>query len=75
MTMPVHIISKERADEVCRIGQGRSCCIFVGDAPQGLVCMKASVYATEMIQRKLTGQMKAQGDNCSGPPDFKQTVQ
>jgi len=75
MTFPVTVISKERADEVCRMGQGRVCCIFVGDAPQGLVCLKRSVYATEMIQRKLMGQTKAKGDNCSGPPDFKETTQ
>lgn len=68
------IISKDQARDVCLLGKGVTCCSYVGAGKDGLVCLKDTPHHMEMFRRRMTGDMKAMGDNCSGPPDFTPTV-
>lgn len=68
-----------RADfvnNVCRIGEGPKTCMYLmkgflntrGEI--GFFCGKESVQIRKALEEK---QMKAKGDNCSGPPKFSAT--
>lgn len=60
-------ISKERATEVCKIGQGAECCRYLFAGPAGLECGKLNKEMKAFADHKVkTGQFSAQGDNCEG---------
>ena len=57
--------------EVCKADQGESACRFLGFIPgEGSVCLKRTAYEAKIARRLSRGTMEAQGDNCSGQPDF-----
>lgn len=60
--------------KVCRIGQGAKCCSYLGANDKGIMCLKGSKYQQEIFQRRMAGEMKAMGDNCSGHPDYTPTL-
>ena len=64
------IISKDQAKNVCLLGKGPTCCSYVGMGEDTIVCLKDTAHHMELFRRRMTGAMKAMGDNCSGPPDF-----
>ena len=56
--------------EVCKLGAGKDTCAFLAIAPGGTRCVKGSGIEATIRTRLRDGSMGAQGDNCSGPPDF-----
>jgi len=64
-----HLLDKEHVREVCKIGQGASCCAFLTAGMSGLECGKGT--SVEALLRERRPTMTAQGDNCAGPPDFQ----
>lgn len=62
-------------DSVCRPGHGGDTCAYLTMRPVagGSIwqCAKSDPIVTEAIRERLAqGTMKAQGDNCSGPPEW-----
>lgn len=59
--------------KVCRMGNGRATCKFLGVTPGDrgsmYACLKGSSLEDIILRRPDT--MRSKGDNCSGPPDFK----
>lgn len=63
-------------EAVCRMGQGEATCSFLTVGPGGnsmYGCAKGSELERTIKQRRAAGSMRAQGDNCSGPPAFEPT--
>lgn len=61
---------------VCKLGKGKATCSFlVFDADNGFTCAKGTGLEKILAQRREQGTMRAQGDNCSGPPAFQTTAQ
>lgn len=59
--------------DVCRIGEGRDCCAYLAMSVDGFQCAKSSKVVVAAIEKRLAeGSMEARGDNCSGPPDYKE---
>lgn len=69
---PVPIPSEQHRRQVCRYGQGAGCCCFLASGVGRWMCLKGSNLALSVLARK--PGMFAQGDNCSGPPDFTPTL-
>ncbi|GEM_PF-2275102 len=62
-------LDETRIKTLCKSGQGRLTCSFLAmAAPHGMCCAKGTAFESAIRSRRPT--MKAQGDNCSGPPDF-----
>lgn len=60
-------------DRVCKKGQGAATCCFLGMGghPTGMKCLKGSDFEPAIRENMTRGTMRAKGDNCSGPPEFK----
>jgi hypothetical protein len=58
----------------CRPGEGAACCAFLmlntEATGHDLVCAKGTNMEEFLRMRRETKKLKAQGDNCSGPPNF-----
>ena len=52
--------------EICKIGQGISCCRFLVVGPKGFECVKFTEHRHLLDFRAATGTMTAQSDNCDG---------
>lgn len=67
---PVSVDDK-RAKDICKYGRGPEACryLMMGD---GLHCAKGSDFQSAIDER--APDMRAQGDNCSGQPDFASIV-
>lgn len=65
-------VPKECVERVCKRGQGKATCSFLGfDAKTGnFSCLKGSSFEAPIRERLRNGSIRAKGDNCSGPPDF-----
>lgn len=61
-----------RVRTVCRLGEGERCCIFLIASALGFYCAKGTSLEESLRLRRPT--MTAHGDNCSGPPDFREAV-
>ncbi|MDB5194668.1 MAG: hypothetical protein JWN50_682 [Parcubacteria group bacterium] len=65
------VVSEEHAEKVCKIGNGAATCIFVMQSGGQWECAKGSDFERAIKTRRDDSHgMVAQGDNCSGPPDF-----
>lgn len=67
-------ITQKQATDVCLLGHGADCCAFLaaGGGSLGWKCAKDIPSVRDAIlARRAAGMMTAQGDNCSGPPDFR----
>jgi len=62
-------ISETHIHSVCKTNQGETTCKFLAMASSGMVCAKHSILEGNILSR--AGTMLAQGDNCSGPPNFE----
>ena len=65
-------LSEQCTQTVCKRGQGNETCAFLAysGADQEWICAKGTELEPILATRKMTGEMIAQGDNCSGPPFF-----
>ena len=66
-------IPADHVKAVCRLGEGKATCAFLTIGMGGAECAKGDVFESAVRARLKTGSMGAQGDNCSGPPDFTPT--
>jgi hypothetical protein len=73
MHQPVPIPT-DRVEKLCLMGQGAKCCSFLGMSGSGPLCLKGSMYAPQIQERRRQQTMGAMGDNCTGHPDFKLIV-
>lgn len=62
-------LTDEHIRDVCRMGQGAACCSFLILGSGGFECAKGTSLEQTLRVRREFG-MTAQGDNCSGPPDY-----
>lgn len=61
----------EYIKQVCKIGQGATCCKYLAMGPNGFECMKANEADKKIIDRNwATTEYVAQGDNCEGKHDL-----
>lgn len=67
-TSEAHPLPSGYSKAICRQGKGDATCKFLGTLPDGLCCLKGSSFEHHIRERQ--GSMGAQGDNCSGPPNF-----
>lgn len=58
-------INEDKVDDVCKLGQGKDCCRYLGAAGVGFICLKFTDRAY-LDARVATNTMTAQGDNCRG---------
>lgn len=64
-------LKKEHLEKICKLGSGEATCSFLSFAPgDGFSCSKKTGLEEIIRQKRASGQMKAKGDNCSGPPNF-----
>lgn len=65
-------LDNETARARCKMnGFPVNLCSFLG-FHRGWVCLKGTEYEAAIQDRRARGQIKG-GDNCSGPPEFKET--
>ena len=65
-------ITVERSLDLCRKSEkGGTCRFLVSGTESVFACAKNSNMHAFLNGRALEGKLKAQGDNCTGPPDFK----
>lgn len=69
MSLP---LERSHVENVCRLGQGAATCAFLTGGIAGLECAKGT--SIEDLLRERRPSMTAQGDNCSGPPDYREAV-
>jgi hypothetical protein len=62
-------LSEQQVKDLCKAGKGEATCSFLTMGGSGMCCSKGSVFEAVIRERRPT--MRAKGDNCSGPPDFK----
>lgn len=75
----IEIMSTELAESRCHLRQGPKTCAYLGlgnpsggPGEGGWTCMKGISNAKYVIDERLKeGTMGAQGDYCSGPPDYE----
>lgn len=60
-------------DAVCKSREGAAACSFLAASDGGLRCLKGSHFDAVIRERRSGGQMRAMGDNCSGPSSFTVT--
>ena len=63
-------VPENQRKELCKMGQGEKCCSFLVINMDGFACGKGSDLEPILSQRRSLKQMRALGDNCSGPPTF-----
>ena len=56
----------EHIENICKPGQGKSCCRYLVVGPDGLECIKKTEHKKTMDARVMFNSMVAQGDNCNG---------
>jgi hypothetical protein len=60
-------MTDEKLDKVCKIGQGKDCCRYLGAGADGITCLKKNIRLKGILDGKVAeGKMTAQGDNCEG---------
>lgn len=67
VTAPEVALDRERLTDVCKLGEGSTCCRYVVMAA-GWVCAKNTELRPTIEGRIADGSMTAQGDNCAGLP-------
>ena len=71
---PVAVTDEKHLDEVCLPGKGHKSCRYLAMMPgSGMSCAKGSNFQSAIDER--AAGMRAQGNNCSGPPDYKSSLQ
>jgi hypothetical protein len=68
--MNAKTVTDEQAKNLCKMGQGDTCCAFLVAGRNGFACAKGTDMAGHIHYRLAEGTMNAKGNNCSGPPHF-----
>lgn len=63
-------ISNEHVKEICKVGSGSSTCSYLMMGT-GWECTKDTAFEYTINERRKQRTINAEGDNCSGSPDFK----
>lgn len=64
-------ISNElHVQKVCKMGQGKDCCSYLGMGSQGWECLKESELKPTIDARRKADTMTAKSDNCDGFDSF-----
>jgi len=66
-------LDKEHLKNVCKLGRGAVTCSYLGMGTEGAECLKSTSFQRIINQRRAEKSIRAIGDNCSGPPNFKPT--
>jgi hypothetical protein len=69
MSEPTPVTHKQ-LEQLCKLGCMTATCAYLSNNGQ-FCCTKGTEMEPAIRERRLT--MTAQGDNCSGPPDFTPT--
>lgn len=69
--MKQNIVTIEHAKTICKLGQGTNVCSFLIGGQDGFECAKGTIWQASIAERRAAKSMKATGDNCPGPPNFK----
>jgi len=65
-------LSEQHVKEICKIGQGiEACCYLIMCGTKGFECAKGTILARSFRLKREAKSISAQGDNCSGPPNFE----
>ncbi|MEK7640376.1 MAG: hypothetical protein AAB389_00040 [Patescibacteria group bacterium] len=64
------ILSDKQVEKVCGLGKGEKTCSFLTMSAYGFECAKKTAIEKIIKERREAGTMNAQGNNCSGPPNF-----
>ena len=59
-------LKKEYCMQICKIGQGNSCCRYLVGSPKGFECAKHTSIRSNLDRRVANNTIVAQGDNCDG---------
>jgi len=59
-------LDEKTIKEICLIGQGEITCAYISVGPDGFTCLKGTNQEGQIKRRLLTGELRAQGDNCDG---------
>ena len=61
-------MTDEKLKQVCRVGQGKECCRYVGLGGSGFCCLKLVPSAKAQLDFRVLAleDITAQGDNCEG---------
>lgn len=70
MSGALPIIPQVVQDTLCLAGAGKATCRFLTFGPGGWQCAKGSDLEAYLNARVVRGTLQAQGDNCSGFPEF-----
>lgn len=68
------VLHEDYVDRVCKFGQGAKACSFLLAGESGHQCAKESPVLNRTILG-MRAEMKAKGDNCSGPQNFGPVVE
>ena len=60
----------EHMKNVCKIYAGKNACSFLILGQEGFECSKGTLIQSIIAERRANKSIAAQGDNCSGPPNF-----
>lgn len=64
-------LSKPQVENICKFGKGEDCCSFLIFGGDGFSCAKGTSVEATISYRRFLETMRAMGDNCSGPPEYK----
>ncbi len=63
-------LDKKHIEKICKLGGDEAVCSFLSYTPDGFTCLKKTELEEFISQKRAAGEMRAKGDNCSGPPNF-----
>lgn len=64
--MNSHLVDKEFAIRVCKMGQANLCCRYLVCGSKGFECAKHTSLKEALDRRVLEKSIHARGDNCEG---------
>ena len=66
VNVPIEL-TKDELNNLCKMGQGEKCCMFILVHPDyGIICAKNSPMRFSLNEKANSGQFTAIGDNCEG---------
>lgn len=61
---------EEHVEIVCQPGKGEETCAYLGLGTGNFMCLKSTSFEIVIASRVVAKKLTAQGNNCSGPPDY-----
>jgi hypothetical protein len=59
---------------ICKMSTGATTCKYLAMDSSGFICGKVIPAIKGVVDSKVPGEMRAQGDNCAGQRDLKNAV-